>query len=116
MHGLRHKTRFNFMSPLRLETENRFSHTYTHTHLQSSSVSWRALAFSGHMVTSSSILALAFLLASVTVGTHFTLGFTAPASVSRGADTCSSDGVTQSSILALASVTAVRTPVVTVTS
>lgn len=68
------------------------------------------------MVTGSSVLALAFLLASITIGTHFTLGLTAPASVSRSADTGSSDGVTQSSVLALASVTAVGAPVVTVTS
>lgn len=68
------------------------------------------------MVTGGSILALAFLLASITVGAHFTLGLTAPASVSRSADTGSSDGVTQCSVLALTSVTAVGTPMITVTS
>lgn len=67
------------------------------------------------MVTGGSILALAFLLASITIGAHFTLGLTAPASVSRSANTGSSDWVTQRSILALTSVTAVGTPVVTVT-
>lgn len=68
------------------------------------------------MVTGSSILALAFLLASVTIGAHLTLGLTAPASVPRSADTGSCDGVTQSAVLALTSVTAVGTPVITVTS
>lgn len=67
------------------------------------------------MVTGSSVLALAFLLAPVTVGAHFTLGLAAPAPVSRSADTGSSDGVAQRSILALTPVTAVGTPVVTVT-
>lgn len=107
---------------------NRWAHTHSHAqkalalewmfsfYLQSSSVSWWALAFSGHMVTGGSILALAFLLASVTIGAHFTLGLTAPASISRSADTGSCDGVTQCSVLALTSVTAVRTPMVTVTS
>ncbi len=101
------------MSPLGLETGNR--HILS-SDLQSSSVSWWALAFSGHMVTGGSILALAFLLASVTIGAHSTLGLTAPASVSRSADTGSRDGVTQCSVLALTSVTAVGTPMITVTS
>lgn len=83
--------------------------------LQSSSVSWRALAFSSHMVTGGSVLALAFLLAPVTVGAHFALRLATPASVSRSADAGSGDGVTQRSILALTPVAAVGTPVVTVT-
>lgn len=68
------------------------------------------------MVADGLILALAFLLAVVTVGAYFTLNLTAPASVSRNADAGSSDWVAQSSILALTSFTAVGTPMVTVTS
>lgn len=63
-----------------------------------------------------SVLALAFLLASVSIGGHFTLGLAAPASVPGSADTGSGDGVTQSVVLALTSVTAVGTPAGTVTS
>lgn len=68
------------------------------------------------MMTGGSILALAFLMASIAIGAYFTLGLTAPASVSRSADTGSSDGVTLCFILALTSVTAVGTPMVTVAS
>lgn len=82
--------------------------------LQSSSVSGWAPAFSRNMVTSGSILALAFLLASITIGAHFTLVLTAPPSVSGSADAGSSDGVTQCSILALTSIIAVGTPMVAV--
>ena len=67
-------------------------------------------------MTGGSILALAFLLASVTIGAHFTLGLTAPASVSRSAHTGTSDWVTQCSVLALTPVAAVGTPVVTIAS
>lgn len=66
------------------------------------------------MVTGSPVLALAFLLAPVTVGAHFTRGLTAPAPVPGCADTGSGDGVAQGSVLALTSVAAVRTPVLTV--
>lgn len=69
-----------------------------------------------HVVTGGSVLALAFLEASIAIGASFTVGLTAPASVPRGADTGPGDGVTQCIILALASLTAVGTPVVTVTS
>lgn len=88
----------------------------TQVFTESSSVPWRALAFSSDVVTGGSILALAFLLASVPIGAHLTLSLTAPPSVPRGADTGSSDGVAQCSVLALTSVAAVGPPVVTVTS
>lgn len=68
------------------------------------------------MVTGGSVLALAFLEASIAVGASFTAGLTAPASVPRSADAGSGDGVAQGIILALASLTAVGTPVVTVAS
>lgn len=89
---------------------------HTQPDLQSSRVSCCALALSRLVMTDSSVLALAFLLTAISIGAHFTLGLTAPASVPGSADARPDDGVTQRSILALASVTAVWTPVVTVTS
>lgn len=79
-------------------------------------VSRRALTFPGHMVTGGSVLALTFLEASVAIGSCFTRGLAAPASVPRGADTGSGDGVTQCVVLALAPLGAVGPPVVTVAS
>lgn len=68
------------------------------------------------MVTGGSVLALTFLEAAVAIGSCFTRGLAAPASVPGGADTGSGDGVTQCLVLALAPLGAVRPPVVTVTS
>lgn len=68
------------------------------------------------MVAESFILALADLLTSMTIEAGFTLSLTAPAAVSRTADTGSSYRVTLSSILTLTSAAAVGTPVVPVTS
>lgn len=82
---------------------------------ESAGVSRRAGALSGHMVAGRPVLALAFLLAPVTIGAPFTGGLTAPASESRGADAGSGDGVTQRPILALTSAAAVGTPVAAVT-
>lgn len=79
-------------------------------------VSRRALAFPGNMVTGGSVLALTFLEASVAIGSCFTRGLAAPASVPRGADTGSGDGITQCLVLALAPLCAVGPPVVAVAS
>lgn len=68
------------------------------------------------MVTGGSVLALTFLEASVAIGSCFTRGLAAPASVPSGADTGSSDGVTQCLVLALAPLSAVGAPVVTIAS
>ena len=103
-----------------LSLQNNQIEEHTHTlslswDLQSSGVSRCALALSGDVVTGGSVLALAFLLAPVPVGAGLTRGLAAPPSEPREADAGSSDGVTQSLVLTLTSVTAVRPPVVTVT-
>lgn len=90
--------------------------SYIPAYLQSPSVSRWALTLPSHVVTGGSVLALAFLEASIAIGASFTAGLTAPASVARSADAGPSDGVTQRIILALASLSAVGTPVVTVAS
>lgn len=68
------------------------------------------------MVTGGSVLALTFLEASVAIGSCFTRGLAAPASVPRGADTGSGDGVAQCLVLALALLSAVGPPVFTIAS
>lgn len=68
------------------------------------------------MVTGGSVLALTFLEASVAIGSSFTRGLAAPASVPWVADTGPGDGVTECLVLALASLGAVGPPVVTVAS
>lgn len=68
------------------------------------------------MVTGGSVLALTFLEASVAIGSCLARGLAAPASVPRGADTGSGDGVAQRLVLALALLSAVGPPVVTIAS
>lgn len=68
------------------------------------------------MVARGAILALALLLAPVTVGARFTVFLAAPAPVPGDADTRPGDGVTQRPVLTLAAVTTVGAPVDTVTS
>lgn len=83
--------------------------------LQSSSVSCGARALSGHVVTGRSILALALLLAPVSIRPRSAVGLAAPASVTWAADASSGDGVAKRSVLALTPVAAVWTPVAAIT-
>lgn len=92
------------------------SRRYIPVYSQCPCVSRGALTFPGHMVTGGSVLALTFLEASVAIGSCFTRRLAAPASVPRGADAGSGDGVTQRVVLALAPLGAVGPPVAAVAS
>lgn len=84
-------------------------------HLQGSSVSRWAAAFPCDMITGGPILALASLVAVITVGALLTAVFTAPAPEASGTVASPRDGVAQSLIFALAPAAAVRSPVITIT-
>lgn len=81
---------------------------------EGSSVSGRAAAFPCDVITGGSVLALAFLVAVVTVGALLTLVLAAPAPEACGAVASPRDGVAQSPVFALAAAAAVRPPVVAV--
>lgn len=83
--------------------------------LQCSCVARTACALPCDMVACGIVLALAFLLAVVSIGAGLTTLLTTPATEASCADTSTCDWVTQRSIFTLTPVTAVRTPVATVT-
>lgn len=73
-------------------------------------------AFSCLVVTGGTVKTLALQLATLAVVARLTGVLTSPALVAVCADTGPSDGVTQGSVLTLATVTAVRSPVATLTA
>lgn len=83
--------------------------------LQCSSIARAACALPCDVVAGGIVLTLAFLLAVCSIGARLAALLTPPAAVASCADTSACDGVTQRSIFTLTPVTAVRTPVTTVT-
>lgn len=73
-------------------------------------------AFACLMVTGGTIKTLALQLATFAIVARLTGVFTSPALVAIRADTGPSDGITQGSVLTLTPVTAVRSPVATLTA
>lgn len=85
-------------------------------HLQGSGVPRRAAALPGLMGTRGSIPTLTLELTALPIAPVVTGLLTPPAQVPVGAHTGSCDGVAQGSILTLAPVTAVRAPVIALTT
>lgn len=73
-------------------------------------------ALSCLMVTGGTVKTLTLQLATLAIEAWLTGVLTSPALVAIRADTGSSDGVTQGSVLTLTTVTAVRSPVATLTA
>lgn len=86
------------------------------SYLHRTHIPWGADALACLVVTGGPIKTLALQLATLAIVARLTGVLTSPALVAIRADTGPSDGVTQGSVLTLTTVTAVRSPVATLTA
>lgn len=86
------------------------------SYLHSTHISRGTDALACLMVTGGTVKTLALQLATLAIVARLTGVLTSPALVAIGADTGPSDGVTQGSVLTLAAITAMRSPVATLTA
>lgn len=86
------------------------------SYLHSTHIPGGTNAFACFMVTGGTVKTLALQLATFAIVARLTWVLTSPALVAIRADTGPSDGITQGSVLTLTAVTAVRSPVATLTA